>query len=88
MVFIFNIPPPADKHLMNFALRQRVITATSHFGFKPKKMLTRLSYTDFDGTEFINNFPNNNNISEKLVEKYAPNVVEGVNKLSIWAKNL
>ena len=60
----------------------------SDFGFKPKKMLTRLSYTDFDGTEFINNFPNNNNISEKLVEKYAPNVVEGVNKLSIWAKNL
>ena len=25
----------------------------SDFGFKPKKMLTRLSYTDFDGTEFF-----------------------------------
>ncbi len=60
----------------------------SDFGFKPKQMLTRLSYTDFEGTEFFNNVPNNNIISEKLVEKYAPNVVEGVNKLSIWAKNL
>ncbi|MFL2890185.1 MAG: pyridoxal phosphate-dependent aminotransferase [Pelagibacteraceae bacterium] len=60
----------------------------SDFGFKPKQMLTRLSYTDFEGTEFFNNVPNNNVISEKLVEKYAPNVVEGVNKLSIWAKNL
>ena len=25
----------------------------SDFGFKPKKMLTRLSYTDFNGTEFF-----------------------------------
>ena len=27
----------------------------SDFGFKSKKMLTRLSYTDFDGTEFFRN---------------------------------
>ena len=25
----------------------------SDFGFKPKKMLTRLSYTDFDGVNFL-----------------------------------
>ena len=30
----------------------------SDFGFKPKKMLTRLSYTDFDGTEFFRNVTN------------------------------
>ena len=60
----------------------------SDFGFKPKKMLTRLSYTDFNGTEFFKNVTNYNSISGDMIEKYAPNVVEGVNKLSNWAKNL
>ena len=60
----------------------------SDFGFKPKRMLTRLSYTDFDGSEFFKNVSNHNSISEDMVKTYAPNVVEGVNKLSNWAKNL
>ena len=60
----------------------------SDFGFKPKKMLTRLSYTDFNGTEFFKNISNYNSINDDIIEKYAPNVVEGVKKLSNWAKNL
>ena len=60
----------------------------SDFGFKPKKMLTRLSYTDFDGKEFFKNVTNYNSISEEMIKRYAPNVVEGVSKLSNWAKNL
>ena len=60
----------------------------SDFGFKPKKMLTRLSYTDFDGVEFFNNVSDYKSISEEMVKKYAPNVVEGTTKLSNWAKNL
>ena len=60
----------------------------SDFGFKSKKMLTRLSYTDFDGTEFFRNIKDYNSISDSMIEKYAPNVVEGVNRLSNWAKNL
>ena len=60
----------------------------SDFGFKPKKMLTRLSYTDFNGDLFFKNVSRNETITEEMIEKYAPNVVEGVNKLSIWAKNL
>ena len=60
----------------------------SDFGFKPKKMLTRLSYTDFNGTEFFKNISNYNSINNDILEKYAPNVVEGVKKLSNWAKNL
>ena len=60
----------------------------SDFGFKPSKMITRLSYTDFDGVEFYKNVSSDNSISEKLVKRYAPNVVEGVSKLSNWAKNL
>ena len=60
----------------------------SDFGFKPKKMLTRLSYTDFDGAEFFKNVTNYNSIDDDMIKKYAPNVVEGVSKLSNWAKNL
>ncbi len=51
-------------------------------------MLTRLSYTDFDGVEFFRNVTNCKMIDDEMIKKYAPNVVEGVNKLSNWAKNL
>ena len=60
----------------------------SDFGFKPNKMLTRLSYTDFNGSEFFQNATNYNSIDDDTIKKYAPNVVEGVSKLSNWAKNL
>ena len=60
----------------------------SDFGFKPKKMLTRLSYTDFDGREFYRNVTNCKMIDDEMIKKFAPNVVEGVNKLSNWVKNL
>ena len=60
----------------------------SDFGFKPKRMLTRLSYTDFNGVEFFKNVSINKSISEEMVKTYAPNVVEGTTKLSNWAKNL
>jgi len=60
----------------------------SDFGFKPKRMLTRLSYTDFNGENFLRSVTAYNSISDKMIEKYAPNVVEGVNKLSKWSKNL
>ena len=60
----------------------------SDFGFGPKKMLTRLCYIDFDGSEFLKAPINGKILDDKIIEKYAPNVVEGVKKLSNWAKNL
>ncbi len=60
----------------------------SDFGFHPKKMLTRLSYTDFDGVEFFKKISDHKSISEEMVKNYAPNVVEGTTKLSNWVKNL
>jgi hypothetical protein len=51
-------------------------------------MLTRLSYTDFDGAKFFKNVTKFDSISDAIIEKYAPNVVEGTNKLSKWAKSL
>ena len=60
----------------------------SDFGFKKERMLTRLSYTDFKGDNFLRNIPSTGNISDDQIRKYAPNVVEGIEKLSIWAKKL
>ena len=59
----------------------------SAFGFKPKKMLARLSFTDFDGSHFLKNVFNSE-ISNLDVEKFAPNVTEGTRILSKWAKKL
>ncbi len=60
----------------------------SDFGFNPKKMLTRLSYTDFNGNEFFKNVTNCKDIDHEMIKKFAPNVVDGVLRLSNWAKNL
>ena len=60
----------------------------SDFGFRPKRMLTRLSYTDFDGNEFFRNVRNHDSIDDVMIKKYAPNIVEGVSRLSNWTKNL
>ena len=60
----------------------------SDFGFSSKKMLTRLSYTDFDGSVFLRNVLNQKKVNDQMIEEFAPNVVEGVKKLSIWAKKL
>jgi len=60
----------------------------SDFGFNKKKMLARLSFTDFDGETFLKNISTKSKLNDTIIEKYAPNVVEGVKRLSIWAKNL
>ena len=60
----------------------------SDFGFRPNKMLTRLSYTDFNGDNFFKNISSSGNISFDEIRKYAPNVVEGIKMLSNWAKKL
>jgi aspartate aminotransferase len=60
----------------------------SAFGFKPNKMLVRLSFTDFNGGNFLKNISSEKNVSKSDVEKYAPNVVAGAKILSNWSKKL
>ena len=60
----------------------------SDFGFKKNKMLTRLSYTDFDGETFLKNVNGSKKLDDDIIEKYAPNVVEGTQRLSEWSKSL
>ena len=60
----------------------------SDFGFDKKRMLVRLSFTDFEGNNFMNEYEKNFHIDNKIIEKFAPNIVEGVNKLKKWSESL
>jgi aspartate aminotransferase len=58
------------------------------FGFDKNKMLARLSFTDFDGQNFINQIQNKQKIDNDLILKLAPKIVEGVNKLKKWSESI
>ena len=60
----------------------------SDFGFKPNKMLARLSYTDFNGELFLKNIKSGKKPDDETIKKYAPNIVEGTKKLVDWSKSL
>ena len=57
------------------------------FGIDEKKMLARLSYTDFDGENFMNNTDHNEEINYDIIKKYAPKIIEGINKLKDWSND-
>ena len=57
----------------------------SDFGFDKNKMLARLSFTDFDGQEFMKQTQNGQAIDKNLILKLAPKIVEGVDKLKKWS---
>ena len=60
----------------------------SDFGLNSDKMIARLSYTDFDGSNFLNNTPSSKKLDNADLEKYAPNIVEGVDRLKKWSISL
>ena len=60
----------------------------SDFGFDKNKMLARLSFTDFDGQKFMNEIQSEQKIDNNLIFKFAPKIVEGVDKLKKWSESL
>ena len=60
----------------------------SDFGFDKTKMLARLSFTDFNGQEFMNKIKDKKKINNDLILKFAPKVVEGVDKLKKWSETI
>ena len=60
----------------------------SDFGFDKKKMLARLSFTDFNGQDFMKNIQSEKKINNDLILKFAPKVVEGVDKLKKWSESI
>ena len=57
------------------------------FGFPKDKMITRLSYTDFDGKNFMSKISSDTSIDEKLINKFAPKIIEGVKRIKDWVEN-
>ena len=58
----------------------------SDFGFSIDKMISRLSYTDFDGKNFMSKINLNTTIDDGLINKYAPKVAEGTKRLKEWVE--
>jgi hypothetical protein len=51
-------------------------------------MLTRLSFTDFNGQEFMKNIKRNEKIDNDLILKFAPKIVSGINSLKKWSESI
>ena len=58
----------------------------SDFGFEKKRMLARLSFTDFDGKNFMIQYEKKHKIDNELISQCAPKVVEGIDKLKKWSE--
>ena len=65
-----------------------VLLPGSDFGFDKKRMLARLSFTDFDGNNFMKAREKNNLKDNELIKNLAPKVVEGVDKLKKWSESI
>jgi aspartate aminotransferase len=60
----------------------------SDFGFDETKMLARLSFTDFDGQDFMNKIEENQKIENDHIVNLAPKIIEGVDKLKKWSESI
>ena len=64
-----------------------VLLPGSDFGISKDKMIARLSFTDFNGEDFMKNISNKQNINVDVISKFAPKVVEGTKRLKNWAES-
>ena len=80
----FNTSVEMCKDLLN--KKGVAILPGSDFGFSEDKMISRLSYTDFDGKNFMLNINLDTNIDNDLIKKYAPKIIEGTKRLKEWVE--
>ena len=74
-----------DHILNNFGV---ALLPGSDFGFDKTRMFARLSFTDFNGELFLNNINGSKKLDDAIIKKYAPNVVEGTNRLNKWVQSI
>ena len=58
----------------------------SDFGFSKERMIVRLSFTDFNGGEFMQNIKKTKKIDINSISKFAPKIIEGTKKLKLWSE--
>ena len=59
----------------------------SDFGFSKERMITRLSFTDFNGDEFMQNVKKTKKVDMNSIAKFAPKIIEGTKKLKDWVES-
>ena len=50
-------------------------------------MLARISFTDFNGEEFMKNISSDERIEDNKINKFAPKLVLGTKKLKDWVES-
>ena len=60
----------------------------SDFGLDKSRMIARLSFTDFNGSSFLDNTLGRNKLDNADLKKNAPNIVDGVSKIKEWSNSL
>ena len=74
--------------MQNYTKRYGVaLLPGSDFGFSEKRMLARLSFTDFDGVNFMNDVKKNKSINIASIDNFAPKIIEGTKRLREWAES-
>ena len=59
----------------------------SDFGFSKDRLIARLSFTDFDGENFMDNLSKQKKLDYNLINKFAPKIVEGTKRLKAWVES-
>ncbi len=59
----------------------------SDFGFSKDRLIARLSFTDFDGENFMDNLSKEKKLDYSLITKFAPKIVEGTKRLKAWVES-
>ena len=80
----FNTSSEMCSDLLN--KKNVAILPGSDFGFLNDRMIARLSFTDFDGYNFMSKIDLDTNIDEDLIKKYAPNIIEGISRINDWVE--
>ena len=80
----FNTSSEMCSDLLN--KKNVAILPGSDFGFLNDRMIARLSFTDFDGYNFMSKIDLNTNIDDNLIKKYAPNIIEGISRINEWVE--
>ena len=65
-----------------------VLLPGSDFGLSKERMLARLSFTDFNGHEFMLNVKKNKKVDLNQLSKFASKIVEGTKKLKTWSESI
>ena len=64
-----------------------VLLPGSDFGFSKERLIVRLSFTDFNGQEFMKNLKGTKKLDSNAIFKFAPKIVEGTKKLKDWVES-